>query len=416
MNYLQLAFRNILRHRKRTFVTVMTICLGFTAIGVMGGMLNNIFSRLKAQAIVVEKLGHLTFAKEGFFENGKMEPEKYLWEKEELDDILKILRSDEAVDLATPRLRMFGIASNGDASTVFITEAIEPKDDQQLIQTTIDGRVATSGAISLDQDASKRSEVAISSELSENLGLGEGNYLTLLTTTKEGMANAVDADIAQVYNTGNPATNDKFILTNFKLAQELYDTEGAERVVVVLKNPDEMASHKAQLLNKLNAAGHRVEVETWNERSLFYSKITKMFGVIFRVLTVIITVVVLLTLVNTMQMAVAERTREIGTMRSIGMLSRNVILLFCSEGILMAILGCLIAIPILLGISQILSILQISFIPPVASAPVPIMLILKVSAIVAVFVLFCVASLFSSFIASRKIAKQKVVDSLMQFN
>ena len=70
MNYLQLAFRNILRHRKRTFVTVMTVCLGFTAIGVMGGMLNNIFSRLKAQAIVVEKLGHLTFAKEGFFENG----------------------------------------------------------------------------------------------------------------------------------------------------------------------------------------------------------------------------------------------------------------------------------------------------------------------------------------------------------
>ena len=230
------------------------------------------------------------------------------------------------------------------------------------------------------------------------------------------MANAVDADIAQVYNTGNPATNDKFILTNFKLAQELYDTEGAERVVVVLKNPNEIAPLKTKLLSKLNAAGHQVEVQTWNEGSLFYSKITKMFGVIFRVLTVIITVVVLLTLVNTMQMAVAERTREIGTMRSIGMLSRNVILLFCSEGILMAIFGCLIAIPILFGISQILSLLQISFIPPVASAPVPIMLILKAPAIVAVFVLFCVASLLSSFIASSKISKQKIVDSLMQFN
>ena len=148
-------------------------------------MLNNIFSRLKAQAIVVEKLGHLTFAKEGFFENGEMEPEKYLWEKEELEDILKILRTDEAVELATPRLRMFGVASNGNASTVFITEAVEPEDDQKLIQTAIDGRIETSGAVSLDQDASKRSEVAISSELSENLGLGEGSYLTLLTTTKE---------------------------------------------------------------------------------------------------------------------------------------------------------------------------------------------------------------------------------------
>lgn len=416
MNYLQLAFRNILRHRKRTFVTVMTICLGFTAIGVMGGMLNNIFSRLKGQAIVVEKLGHLTFAKEGFFKNGKMEPETYLWDKTELESILGILRKDESVSLATPRLRMFGIASNGNASTLFITEAVDPEDDQQLIQTEIDGRVETSGAVSLNEDEKKRSEVAVSSELSENLGLGEGNYLTLLTTTKEGMANAVDADIAHVYNTGNPATNDKFILSNFALAQELYDTEGAERVVVVLKDPNGIEGARTDLLAKLSAAGHKVEAQTWNEGSLFYTKITTMFGVIFRVLTAIITVVVLLTLVNTMQMAVAERTREIGTMRAIGMLRRNVVMLFCSEGVLMAIFGCLVAIPILLGISQLLSALQISFIPPVASAPVPIMLILKVPTIIAVFVLFCVASLLSSFIASRKISRQKVVNSLMQFN
>jgi len=390
--------------------------LGFTAIGVMGGMLNNIFSRLKGQAIVMEKLGHLTFAKKGFFENGKMAPEEYLWEKNELNDILRIIRKDPKVEMATPRLSMFGIASNGEASTIFITEAVVPEDDQRLLHADIDGRTEIAGTVTLPKDPSKRAEIAIGSELSANLGVGAGEYLTLLTTTKEGMANAVDADIAYVYNTGNPATDDKFVLTNFSLAQELYDTEGAQRVVVVLKDQSQIETARTDLLASLDQAGYEVETQSWNELSLFYTKITNMFGVIFRVLTVIITFVVLLTLLNTMQMAVTERTREIGTMRAIGMLKSSVVKIFCSEGIIMGILGCLLAIPILFLISNLLGALDVSFIPPVASAPVPIRLILTPQRILFAFTLFSIAALVSSFLASKRISNQKVVDSLSQIN
>lgn len=416
MNYLQFAFRNILRHRKRSIVTIMTVCLGFTALGVIGGMFNNIFSRLKAQAIVVEKLGHITFAKEGFFRNGKMEPEKYLWEKGEMDGILKVLRADPNVVIATPRLRMFGIASNGKASTIFITEATVPKDDQLLIHTPIDGRTENGSAISLNPDQAKRTQVAIGSELSSLLGINKGQFLTLMTSTKSGMVNALDVDVTDVYNTGNPSTNDKFVLTDFSLAQELYDTEGAERVVVTIKDPDNIQAVQAALLGKLTAAGHKIEAQSWEDQSMSYKKVTAMFGVIFRVLTAIITVIVLLTLLNTMQMAVAERTQEIGTMRAIGMLRRGVIQIFCIEGITMAIIGCMFAVPVLLVISNILRLANASFIPPVASVPVPLVLLLDPRRVVVVFVLFCLASLLSSFFVSRKISRQKVVDSLIHVN
>ena len=112
-------------------------------MGVIGGVINNIFSRIKAQAIVAEKLGHLTFAKEGFFKNGKMDPEEYLWEKDELEGILKVLKADADVEIATPRIDLFGIASNGNASTLFITEGIVPEDDQKLLTTNVDGRTKT---------------------------------------------------------------------------------------------------------------------------------------------------------------------------------------------------------------------------------------------------------------------------------
>ena len=414
MNYLNFAVRNIKRHKKRTIITVFIICLGFTALGVIGGMLNNIFSRIKEQAVITEKLGHITIAKEGFFENGKIAPEDYLWNQKELDGILGIIRSDENVIMATPRLSLFGIASNGKSSTIFITEGIVPEDDKLLTKTNIDGR--TERDFMIDVDIEEKSEVAIGSELSENLKIGEGDYLTLLTSTKDGIANAVDVDIAKVYNTGNPGTNDKFLLSNFYMMQNLYDTDGAQRIVVTIKDSDDIDRIESILTDKLYVAGYAVESKQWSELSQSYTKVKSMFGVIFRVLTVIITVIVLLTLLNTMRMAVNERAKEIGTIRAIGVLKKNVIKIFCAEGILMGLLGCVLAIPILFGVQFLLKVLNITFIPPVASTEVPINLILKPFYIIPVFILFTVASFLSSFFASRKIARQKVVTSLSQSN
>ena len=279
MNYFQLALRNILRHKRRSFVTIITICLGFIALGVLGGLLSNVFSQLKGQAVVVEKLGHLTIAKKGFQKKGKIEPEKYLWEEEELNSIMSAIQKDDAVNIVTPRLSLFGIASNGTASTIFLTEGVDPKGDQTLIKTPIDGRTKTSGAITLN--GAEQTDVAIGEELAENLGLSEGDMLTLLVTTKDGLANAMDVNITQVYNTGNPSTNDKFILMDFSLAQELYDSQGAQRLVLTLNNLDNIDKDADRIVNTLKGMGHDVEIHKWNDLSSFYSKVTTLFNVLF---------------------------------------------------------------------------------------------------------------------------------------
>jgi putative ABC transport system permease protein len=248
------------------------------------------------------------------------------------------------------------------------------------------------------------------------LKIKNGQNLTLLTSTKDGVANAVDVKISGNYNTGNPATNDKFILSDFSLAQNLYDTDGAERVIVTLKNPENIEVVRTQLLEQLAGAGLQVEAKTWEELSPSYKKVTTLFGIIFRVLTIIISVIVLLTVLNTMQMVVSERTKEIGTMRAIGMLKSQVIKLFCVEGLIMGIMGCLLAIPILLAIAGILQVIGISFVPPVASVAVPLVLMLKVPKLLFVFALFSGVAIVSSFLVSRKIANQQIIDSLIQSN
>jgi len=416
MSYIQLAIRNIKRHKKRSLITILTVCLGFSAVGVINGMLNNIFSRLKEQAVVHEKLGHLTIAKKGFFKEGNINPEVYLWPEEDLKNILHLIEKDPDVINASPRINLFGIASNGNSSSIFISEAIVPKDDKKLQELPIDGRLEKLKTVSLSDQAKDRSGVAIGEELASSLGIKEGGYLTLLSSTKDGIANAIDVDVQEVYNTGNPATNDKFVLMNFDLAQELYDTKGAERIVVTTSTPNDLPLVKSRLVDQLTLAGYAVEAQSWEERSAAYGKVKTMFGVIFRVLTIIIAIIVLLTTLNTMQMVVNERAREIGTMQAIGMLKKNIIKLFCFEGLIMGIIGCCLAIPVLLILAGFFKVANITFIPPVASTAIPVNLILKPTVIISLVVLFSIASISSAYLAIKKIIKQEIIKSLMSIN
>ncbi len=60
---------------------------------------------------------------------GKLHPEKYQFNKDEVKAISGILRQDPDVELVTPRLSVAGIVSNGKNSTIFIGEGLVPADD-----------------------------------------------------------------------------------------------------------------------------------------------------------------------------------------------------------------------------------------------------------------------------------------------
>lgn len=406
MTFARLAARNVFRHRRRSIVTVCAVVLGFTAVSIVGGVVNNIFSVLTGQAISAERLGHLTFVKEGAFRDGKLNPEKYFWEKPELDAIMEILRKDPGVEIVTPRMRLFGLASNGKATSIFLSEAVVPTDDQKISG----GGGGIAGIAKLDDKA--KDGVVVGEELATMLGVKQGDQLTLVTQTRQGMVNAQDATIVQVYNTGNPATNDKFVLMPFELAQGLYDVDGADRLVVLLKDGNELEAARARLSGALSQAGHPVEVKSWNELSLFYEKVVKMFTVIFRVVTIVVSVVVLLALISAMISAVGERTAEIGTLRSMGLKRGSVTRLFATEGAMMGALGCLIGIPVVLIVSTIINQVGFSFIPPVSSAPVVVAVKLAPPRMVFAFVLFVVNAFLAAYFASRRAARLKIVDAL----
>ena len=79
----------------------------------------------------------------------------------------------------------------------------------------------------------------------------------ILSNTYSGMANALDVKVLGIYNTGASATNDKMVLMTFRHAQDLVDFQGAERIVVLLKNGGAEAADRlaAEQLTRAFEAG-----------------------------------------------------------------------------------------------------------------------------------------------------------------
>ena len=94
MKWIKLAVRNILRNKRRSFVTLLAIGVGFAAISLFYGYIHNVYSGLRIMAIRGEGLGHLRINKAGWQEKGKLEPEKYMFSKEDTQKIIKLVTED----------------------------------------------------------------------------------------------------------------------------------------------------------------------------------------------------------------------------------------------------------------------------------------------------------------------------------
>src|SRR5690606_23970332 len=125
------------------------------------------------------------------------------------------------------------------------------------------------------------SGIAMSSEMARLLDLGIGDEPILITSTFAGQANAMDARIIDIFQTGNAGTNDKTILVPFEYAQSLMDTAGVERYVVLLDDIDRTFQARDDLTRRLAQAGLTVEIKTWKELSSFYNQVKGLFDMIF---------------------------------------------------------------------------------------------------------------------------------------
>jgi putative ABC transport system permease protein len=331
-----------------------------------------------------------------------------MFSRGELKKITDLVEDDEEVILASPRLNISGLVSNGRTSTIFLANGVIPRDEKTIRSAWAAFRPVKGEGLS----DKKSFGVEMAEDLARYLDLKPGSDGVVMATTLDGQMNALDIEVAGVYDTGSDATNDKYMRVPFSFAQSLYDTEKADRVVVLLNDWKNTEAARSRLLDRLSGAGLGCEIKTWNELSLFYTKVRGMFDMIFMFIFCIVFIIVVMSVINTMGMAVLERTREIGTLRALGLKRRGVSFLFAIEGAMLGFLGTIFGIILNVIVWAIIRAAHPTYIPPGVSTPVPLIVNLVPQAMFFLMVFLVLLSLAAAILPARRAAKQNVVDAL----
>jgi len=406
--WMKLAVRNIMRNKRRSLVTLLAIGVGFAAISLFQGYVSHMYWGLKTMAIRGEGLGHLTIFKAGWLEKGKLDPDRYMFTKAETEKIMKLAIGENGVILATPQITLSGLVSNGTISTIFIAQGVVPQDDR-----TIKGAWNAFRPIQGEGlNGKKPYGVEMAQDLAKFLNLARGQDGVVMAPTMSGQMNAMDIQVSGVYDTGSDATNDKYMRFPYAFAQSLLDTEKAEKIVVLLDATAKTEPMRSRLLNTLANAGIPCEIKTWNELSLFYSKVRGMMDMMLLFIFCIVLVIVVMSTVNTMGMAVLERTREIGTFRALGLKRRGVSVLFAMEGGLLGVFGSLIGIVLHTGVWAVIKALSPTYTPPGVSTPVPLIVGYVPKTLLVLLCCLIALSLIAAIIPARRAARQNIVNAL----
>lgn len=411
MTWIKIACRNLCKNRRRSCFTICAIGLGFAAINVFGGFTAYVSTSLRDGYIYAQANGHLTLFKKGFLTHGKLDPGRYLLNPAEVQAVQEILHSFAEVVLVTPQLHISGLLSNGEVSTVFIAMGHVPTDIRSIKSRArgLLGRLHLFTGTSLEDKTIYG--VGLSTGLAALLGLDIGANAIAMAPTLGGQMNALDVQVFQLFEFFE-GFNDKFMLVPLTFAQALYDTSAVDRLTVLLQDTQSTIPMQTSLQQAFAQQGLEIEIKTWEELSVFYARVKDMFDVIFVFLAIIVLVIAVMSIINTIGMAVMERIREIGTLRALGVKRHGIVRLFAIESTMLGLLGSLLGLGVTLLSWLLVYILAPTWIPPMIGRRVPLEIHLVPLYMTLSLLCLVILSVYAAILPARRAAYQGIVEAL----
>ncbi len=327
---LRISFRNVLRNRRRSVITFSAIFVALAVMVTIRGFLNGLHSSIR-ESVVLGQTGALQIHRRGFLKsiNGSS-----LDRGVPVDPaFLSRVTSVPGVKAATPRIAFGGMVNGNDVTTVALFTAIDPMLEPRVCPQRLE--MISSGRTLADSGPASG---VLAPELAASMGLRIGQKATLLASDKDGVLNALELEFVGAYGEpGMPAPEKKVGFVPLAFAQELLRLEGhATELAVAVDRIDDVQKLKPLVQA---AVGPDYEVASWHDVAPWVDEAIAAQNFVVNLLAFVFLFVALLGIANTMLMSVFERTREIGTMMSLGVRRRQIVGLFLLEAALLGLAG-----------------------------------------------------------------------------
>jgi len=345
---LKIAYRNIYRQKRRTFLTILTMFGGFAlaaiSIGWADGTYNNIINMFTRN-----RLGHIQIHREGYLDR----PTLYKTITD-YDKIGKTIDGIENVEAWTPRIFSAGLVSVGEKTTGVQIIGIDPAREDK---TTNFNRKLTDGRSFSDTAAF---ETILGKGLAEILKTKVGDKAVIVSQGADGSIANDLYTIVGLIDCGDEIANQTSFYLHIDDTRELLVLYGQiHEIVIVVDHLDQVEEATEQLQATID--NPKLDIDPWQvvAKSFYQAMQADKQGSWISLFVIILIVAV--GVLNTVLMTVLERTREYGVLRAIGTGPGQIFRLVVYEVGIMAVISIIVgAILALIGL-YLLSIYGIPF-------------------------------------------------------
>jgi ABC-type lipoprotein release transport system permease subunit len=344
----RMAFRNILRQKRRTFFTGLSIVGGFALavifIGWSDGSYNNIIDQFTRN-----RLGHIQVHEKIYLDR----PSIY----KTITDLRKIeedLGQTPGVEAWAPRVFAAGLAAAGDKSAGVQINGVDPEKEEAA--TRFDRKIIEGRAFS----DTRASEVVIGKGLAEILQAKIGDSIALVSQAADGSIAEGLYRLTGIASTGDEMSDRISFFLPLGTAQDLLVLDGGvHEIAVIVQKLSSVDKTARELVRRIHDP--RLAVVPWQvfARSFYEAMRADKAGM--WVMLVVIVLIVAVGVLNTVLMAVLERRREYGLLRAVGTKPRQIVRLVLLEVMILSLISIAIGAGLGLGANAILSRYGIKF-------------------------------------------------------
>ncbi|MCX6556777.1 MAG: ABC transporter permease [Candidatus Aminicenantes bacterium] len=322
---LRLALRNAFRYRRRTVLTCLAIAfgLGLTIVGMA------LFKGVEKTS-----LDHIKNSETAHF---LVYPNRRAGRLISTPTVLATrLRALPGVAGVACRLRCAATLINGQDELPVTAIGIEAEHDPSVFR--IAASLRTGKFLAADEGDTLLVGSGLASDL--NLAAGDPCSLRLFAVGDEANWNAIDLQVKGVFVSGNPRLDRGADFLPLPLLQESLGVgDRVGEIALRMQNEKDLDKAKSAIASVLKESGFQGKVLGFWEAASGLIEVNRLRSRLHAIVPLIMLLVAALGIINTMLMAVMERTREIGLLRAMGFRKREVLLLFVLEGGVIGFLG-----------------------------------------------------------------------------
>jgi putative ABC transport system permease protein len=351
---LTIAFRSLIQHRRRTLFLGSAIAAVTALLVLLNGLSTGVRETMIDTATTLST-GHVNVG--GFFKVTAGQAAPVVSEYKKVMEVVK--RTVPEMAFAVHRGRGWAKIVSDTGSMQLGVTGIDVKSEPKFASAL----QLVSGTLN---DLAQPGTILLFDNQSEKLGVKVGDALTISAPTTRGTNNTVDVRVVAIaHSLGLLSSWNAFvpIETLRALYQLKPDATGVIQIMLHRKDAERnIPAISARLRQSLEQAGYRVmdpdprafwmkfqsvaredwtgqklDVTNWEDEISFMTWTLKALQGLSAVLIVILVAIIIIGIMNTMWIAIRERTREIGTLRAIGMHRREVLWMFLLESLMLGL-------------------------------------------------------------------------------